>query len=158
MRPMAGRMLATACMFLFFQPLSACISGPCDPPPYDPLVPVESGEAALAMDAWARKALRRDLRGGTCPEQQEVVDILLVRWLQAHPEIIIAFEQEESADLLAVPSDFLNRLKAEAWAALKGRRGLFPRAWGRPQNGAGSKVIIRKEGFVARTLERFSTR
>lgn len=105
--------------------------GPCDPPPYSPLEPVASGQAALDMDRWAVKTLRRDIKGRTCADVQELVDILLVRWLQAHPEITIALEGKKANALLQRPDQFLHRLKAEAWVASKGRRNWFPRRWGR---------------------------
>ncbi len=128
-------------------------SGPCDPPPYDPLVPVSTAEAAVSMDAWAFKALRRDVRGGTCEEQREVVNILLVRWLQAHPEIVISFKGEEAEEWLSESDEFLIRVKAEAWAELKALRRWFPRAW-RKDSGEASKVRERREAFVQRTAGR----
>ena len=56
--------------FLFVNGASA--GGPCDAPPYDPLVEVTSAEAAMQMDRWAMWALRRDYRGQTCDEVQEL--------------------------------------------------------------------------------------
>lgn len=146
-----GAVLAAwGCMAFF----SSEASGPCDPPPYDPLVPVSTAEAAMEMDAWAFKALRRDVRGGTCEEQREVVDILLVRWLQAHPDIVISFEGEEAAEWLSESGEFLVRVKAEAWAELKGMRPWFPRAWGKASSEASPKAMLRREAFVQRTVER----
>ena len=75
-------------------------TGPCDAPPYDPLVEVASADMALSMDRWALRALRRDLRGRTCEDVQEVVDILIVRWLQAHPEIHIELNGTETEWLM----------------------------------------------------------
>ena len=132
---------------------SSSASGPCDPPPYDPLVPVSTAEAALSMDAWASKALRRDVRGGTCEAQREVVNILLVRWLQAHPEIVISFEGEEAAEWLSESDEFLIRVKAEAWAELKALRRWFPRAW-RKDSAEAFKAGARREAFVQRTADR----
>ena len=128
-------------------------SGPCDPPPYDPLVPVSTAEAAVSMDAWASKALRKDVRGRTCEAQREVVNILLVRWLQAHPEIVISFEGEEAAEWLSESDEFLIRVKAEAWAELKALRRWFPRAW-RKDSAEASQAWTRREAMVQRTADR----
>ena len=142
---LAGGMLMAASL--------SSASGPCDPPPYDPLVPVSTAEAAVSMDAWASKALRRDVRGRTCEAQREVVNILLVRWLQAHPEIVISFEGEEAAEWLSESDEFLIRVKAEAWAELKALRRWFPRAW-RGDSAKASKVWARRVAFVQRTADR----
>ena len=122
-------------------------SGPCDPPPYDPLAEVASAEDALSMDRWAIRALRRDRKGKTCAEWQETVDILIVRWLQAHPEIVVAFNGTETEWMFRTEGAFLRRIKAEAWAAHVGRRAWFRRSWGRhPEDGA---ALRRKRDFVA---------
>ena len=81
-------------------------------PPFDPLQPVATVEAAFEMDSWARKALRRDVKGKTCQEVQEAVDVLLVRWLQAHPDIVIAFEGREAQGWLQNPEEFMEHVKA----------------------------------------------
>ena len=133
-------------------PLVAGAMGPwpCEEPPYDPMVVVASPEAALEMDRWAVRALRRDLHGRTCADQQEVVDILLVRWLQAHPEIHIELNGVETGWLMDTDGAFLLRLKAEAWAECKGRRAWFPRAWGRHpedrQKGSKRDAFVRRAG------------
>ncbi len=129
---------------------------PCDEPPYDPLVIVASPEAALEMDRWAIRALRRDFHGRTCPDQQEVVDVLLVRWLQAHPEIHIELNGTETGWLMSMEGAFLLRLKAEAWAECKGRRRLFPRSWGRhPEDRSkGNK----RDDFVSRVGDRWGVK
>ena len=133
--------------------LNARAQGRCDPPPYDPLVAVSTAEAALSMDDWAIRALRRDRKGKTCPEQQEVVDVLLVRWLQAHPDIRVAFNGTETDWMLRTEGAFLLRIKAEAWAAHVGRRPWFPRSWGRhPEDAA---LDRRRRQFVAETGERW---
>lgn len=141
-----------------WSPLSSGSMGPwpCDQPPYDPMVVVASPEAALAMDRWAVRALRRDLRGRTCVDQQEVVDILLVRWLQAHPEIQIELNGTETESLMNIEGAFLLRLKAEAWAECKGRRALFPRSWGSRSEDRqqGSK----RDAFVRRVGEKWGGR
>lgn len=103
--------------------------GPCSPPPYDALVELASAQAALDMDAWAKKTLRRDFRGRTCPVHQEAIDVLLVRWLQAHPVILVDIEQREMNEMQ--PDAFLVRIKAEAFAEWKGIRDFFPRRWGK---------------------------
>ena len=127
---------------------------PCDEPPYDPMVAVASPEAALGMDRWAVRALRRDLRGRTCGAQQEVVDILLVRWLQAHPEIHVELNAVETGWLMNTDGAFLLRLKAEAWAECKGRRAWFPRSWGRhPQDR--EKGGGKRDAFVRRVGEKW---
>ena len=128
-------------------------SGPCDVPPFDPLQPVASAEAALEMDAWARKALRRDVKGNTCPEVQEAVDVLLVRWLQAHPDIVIAFEGREAEAWLQNPAEFMDHVKAEAWSAVKGRRQVLPRRWGKSP--CHHRAADRRERMVHRTLAKF---
>ena len=94
------RRLALGLLFIGCGATWSMAGGPCDPPPFDPLVPVSSVEQVRKMDRWAVKALRRDVRGRTCPGVREVVDILLVRWLQAHPDIHIAFDGAEAQDLL----------------------------------------------------------
>ena len=127
--------------------------GPCDAPPYDPLVEVTSAEAAMQMDRWAILALRRDYRGRTCDEVQEVVDILLVRWLQAHPEIHIDLNGTETEWLMRTEGVFLLRIKAEALAECKGRRRWFPRSWGRHPDDRTSQA--KREDFVRRTGERW---
>lgn len=128
-------------------------TGPCDAPPYDPLVEVASPDMALSMDRWALQALRRDLRGRTCEDVQEVVDILIVRWLQAHPEIHIELNGTETEWLMRTEGAFLLRVKAEAWAEIKGRRSWFPRSWGRqPDNRAAQ---MRRKAFVQRAGERW---
>lgn len=131
---------------------TAMAGGPCDPPPFDPLIPVSSVEQVRRMDRWALKALRREVRGRTCPDVQEVVDILLVRWLQAHPDINIAFDGVEAQELLQASDQFLRRIKAEAWAETKGQRGCLPRSWGRDV--ASVRSSERRAALVSRTLER----
>lgn len=130
--------------------------GPCDAPPYDPMLPVSSAEQARNMDGWALKALRRDARGGTCEEIREVVDILIVRWLQAHPDLIVAFEGEEAVSWLEDPEVFLARIKTEALVIAKGRRALLPRGWGRSAPGAGA--LRRRGRCSARHYRRFTGR
>jgi len=127
-------------------------TGPCDAPPYDPLVEVASPDMALSMDRWALRALRRDFRGRTCEDVQEVVDILIVRWLQAHPHIHIELNGTETEWLMRTEGAFLLRVKAEAWAEIKGRRSVFPRSWRRPDNRAAQ---MRREAFVQRAGERW---
>lgn len=127
----SARRVVLLCGALYFSQFLVHAHGPCDPPPYSPLEPVATAQAALDMDRWAVKALRRDIKGRTCADVQELVDILLVRWLQAHPEITIALEGKKANALLQRPDQFLQRLKAEAWVASKGRRKWFPRRWGR---------------------------
>jgi len=127
--------------------------GPCDAPPYDPLVEVGSPEAALEMDRWAVRALRRDFRGRTCADVQEAVDILIVRWLQAHPEIHIELNGTETEWLMRTEGAFLLRIKAEAWTECKGRRTWFPRSWGRHPEDRGSRA--RREAFLRRAGERW---
>ncbi|MDA9864102.1 hypothetical protein N9C70_03440 [Flavobacteriales bacterium] len=124
--------------------------GPCDMPPYDPLQPVATPEAALEMDRWARKALRRDAKGKTCYKVQEVVDVLLVRWLQAHPDIVIAFDGSDADEWLQHPAEFMHHVKAEAWAEVKGRRSMFPRRWGKTPNHP--RASKRRERFIDRAL------
>ena len=129
---------------------------PCDDPPYDPMVEVSSPEAALAMDSWAVRALRRDFHGRTCKEQQEVIDILIVRWLQAHPEIHVEFNGFEADWLMSREGAFLLRIKAEALAECKGRRVLFPRSWGRhPENQSNG---LKRDAFIRRVGERWGGR
>ncbi len=140
--------------FLFADGVSA--GGPCDAPPYDPLVEVTSAEAAMQMDRWAIRTLRRDYRGQTCDEVQEVVDILLVRWLQAHPEIYIDLNGTETEWLMRTEGAFLLRIKAEALAECKGRRRWFPRSWGRHQDDPSSQA--KREDFVRRAGERWGGR
>ena len=148
--------LSTACRLVLvlgavhFFSVSVRAHGPCDPPPYSPLEPVASGQAALDMDRWAVKTLRRDIKGRTCADVQELVDILLVRWLQAHPEITIALEGKKANALLQRPDQFLNRLKAEAWVASKGRRNWFPRRWGRKPLDPAAEV--RRQALLEETL------
>lgn len=125
--------------------------GPCDAPPYDPLVPVETQDDARAMDRWVRRALRRDFKGRTCPAVQEAVDVLLVRWLQAHPDIHVEFNGTEADFLLGEGDAFLRRLKAEAWAACKGRRGWFPKRWGRKPDEARS--TLERKAFVQEAMD-----
>jgi hypothetical protein len=125
--------------------------GPCDAPPYDPLEEVTSAEAAMQMDHWAMRALRRDYRGRTCDEVQEVVDILIVRWLQAHPEIQIDLNGTEADWLMRTEGALLLRIKAEALAECKGRRRWFPRSWGGHPDDRSSQV--RREDFVRRAGE-----
>ena len=128
-------------------------TGPCDAPPYDPLVEVASPDMALSMDRWALKALRRDYRGRTCEDVQEVVDILIVRWLQAHPDIHIELNGTETEWLMRTEGAFLLRVKAEAWAEIKGLRSWLPRSWGRQlDNRAAQK---RRKAFVQRAGERW---
>lgn len=129
--------------------------GPCTPPPYDPLVEVSSALQARSMDGWARKALRRDVRGRTCEEVREVVDILIIRWLQAHPDIVVAFDTDQQADLLADSRAFLARIKAEAWVHSKGARGLLPRCWGR--DGCSERCTARRQSKVERTVLRLTS-
>ena len=147
------------CLLLLVAFLSADgvkAGGPCDTPPYDPLVVVTSAEAAMEMDRWALRALRRDHRGRTCDEVQEVVDILLVRWLQAHPEIHIDLNGTETEWLMRTEGAFLLRIKAEALAECKGRRRWFPRSWGRhPEDGPSQ---AKREDFVRRAGERWGGR
>jgi hypothetical protein len=128
-------------------------SGPCDMPPYDPLQPVATADAALEMDQWARKALRRDAKGKTCAAVQEVVDVLLVRWLQAHPDIVIAFEGHDAENWLQNPAEFMVHVKAEAWVETKGHRALFPRRWGKKPSDP--KVLERRNRRVKRALVAF---
>ena len=132
---------------------SAQGGGPCDAPPYDPLVPVATQEDARAMDRWARRALRRDFKGRTCPAVQEAVDVLLVRWLQAHPDIHVEFNGTEADILLGDGDAFLRRLKAEVWAERKGRRTWFPKRWGRkPDEG---RAQVERKAFVRETMDRW---
>ena len=63
-----GHIMLGAAWVLFAAGLRA--GGPCDPPPFDPLSPVATAEAAVEMDSWAIRALRRDVRGRTCTEVQ----------------------------------------------------------------------------------------
>jgi len=128
-------------------------TGPCDAPPYDPLVEVASPDMALSMDRWALRALRRDFRGRTCEDVQEVVDILIVRWLQAHPDIHIELNGTETEWLMRTEGAFLLRVKAEAWAEIKGRRSWFPRSWGRQQDDRAAQA--RRKAFVQRAGERW---
>ena len=155
---MAGVARSMQLGLAIFQCLTFCVqlqaSGPCDPPPYDPLVPLRTAEEALEMNHWARKALRRDVKGKTCTEQQETVDVLLVRWLQAHPDIHIAFQGVEAARWLERPDEFLLRLKAKAWTEIQGRRRWFPRSWEGPAECLSPKQAGRKEAFVFKTLKR----
>lgn len=131
-------------------------TGPCDAPPYDPLLELASPDMALSMDRWALKALRRDFRGRTCEDVQEVVDILIVRWLQAHPDIHIELNGTETEWLMRTEGAFLLRVKAEAWAEIKGRRNWFPRSWGcQPDNRASQ---MRRKAFVQRAGERWGTK
>ena len=129
----------------------AFAKGPCDPPPFDPMVSVATAQEALAMDRWAIRTLRRDRRGRTCPSQQEAVDVLLVRWLQAHPDIKVAFNGTETEWMLRTEGAFLLRIKAEAWAAHVGRRTWFRRSWGRRPSDA--KSASRRRDFVRATGE-----
>lgn len=154
----AGRRSGLMMAFCLALGVNLMASGPCDPPPFDPLVPLRTAEQALEMDAWARKALRRDVKGKTCPEQQEVVNVLLVRWLQAHPEIHIAFQGVDAAGWLDRPDEFLLRLKTSAWTELQGRRSWFPRSWGGPVEDLSLKSAERKEAYAAKTLDRLRTR
>lgn len=131
-------------------------TGPCDAPPYDPLVEVASSDMALSMDRWALKALRRDYRGRTCEDVQEVVDILIVRWLQAHPDIHIELNGTETEWLMRNEGAFLLRVKAEAWAEIKGRRSWFPRSWGRQLDNRAAQ--LRRKAFVQRAGERWGTK
>jgi len=146
------RRLALGLLFIGCGATWSMAGGPCDPPPFDPLVPVSSVEQVRRMDRWAVKALRRDVRGRTCPGVREVVDILLVRWLQAHPDIHIAFDGAEAQDLLQSSDRFLRRIKAEAWAETKGRRGCFPRSWGGED--VSVRSLERRAALVERTLDR----
>ena len=141
-----GGWMLLLCLFGGVQ-ASALAHGPCDAPPFDPLVVVASAEDALAMDRWAIRALRRDRKGKTCAAQQEAVDVLLVRWLQAHPDIRVSFNGTEVEWLLKTDGAFLQRIKAEAWAAHVGRRAWFPRSWGRHPDCAKSER--RRRAFVA---------
>lgn len=144
--------LGVLCVCVALSPSARAQRG-CAPPPYDPLVAVATPEAALSMDGWAIRALRRDRKGKTCPAQQEVVDVLLVRWLQAHPDIRVAFNGTETDWMLRTEGAFLLRIKAEAWAAHVGRRAWFPRSWGRhPEDAA---LDRRRRQFVAETGERW---
>ena len=131
---------------------SAQAKGPCTPPPYDPLVEVSSALQARSMDDWARKALRRDVRGRTCEAVREAVDILIIRWLQAHPDIVVAFDTRKQADLLTDSQAFLARIKAEAWVHSKGTRVLLPRCWGR--DGCSGRCAARRQSKVERTVLR----
>ena len=115
------------------------------------MVAVASAADALAMDRWAIRALRRDRRGRTCPSRQEAVDVLLVRWLQAHPDIQVAFNGTETEWMLRTEGAFLLRIKAEAWAAHVGRRSWFRRSWGRRPTDA--KAASRRRDFVRDTGE-----
>lgn len=126
--------------------------GPCKPPPFDPLQSVASAEVARAMDGWAIKALRRDIKGRTCAELQELTDVLLVRWLQAHPDIRIDFEGREANRALGDPEAFMVLLKAEAWAQVKAIRKWFPRSWG--QSDPDERATERRTVFVERTKAR----
>ena len=54
------------------------------------------------------------------------MDVLLVRWLQAHPDIRVAFNGTETEWMLRTEGAFLLRIKAEAWAAHVGARRGFP--------------------------------
>lgn len=139
-------------------PLAADSKGPwtCDQPPYDPMVVVASPEAALGMDRWATRALRRDFHGRTCADHQEVVDILLVRWLQAHPEIHVELNGTETERLMNTEGAFLLRVKAEAWAECKGRRALFPRSWGRHPKARQQRS--KRDAFVRRASEKWGGR
>lgn len=128
-------------------------TGPCDAPPFDPLVEVASPEIAVSMDRWALRALRRDFRGRTCRDVQEVVDILIVRWLQAHPDIHIELNGTETEWLMRTEGAFLLRLKAEAWAECKGRRNWFPRSWGGEADNR--EANMRRKAFVQRAGERW---
>lgn len=110
-----------------------------------------SAEDALAMDRWAIRALRRDRKGKTCAEQQEVVDVLIVRWLQAHPDIHVSFNGTEVEWLLRSDGAFLQRIKAEAWATHVGRRAWFRRSWGRHPEC--TKSELRRRAFVAEVGE-----
>jgi len=155
---MAGVARSMQLGLAIFQCLTFCVqlqaSGPCDPPPYDPLVPLRTAEEALEMNHWARKALRRDVKGKTCTEHQETVDVLLVRWLQAHPEIHIAFQGVEAARWLDRSDEFLLRLKARAWTELQGRRRWFPRSWGGSADSLSPKQSRRKDAYAFKTLKR----
>lgn len=131
----------------------AAASGPCDMPPYDPLQPVATAEAALEMDHWARKALRRDVKGKTCQGVQEVVDVLLIRWLQAHPDIVIDFEGRDAEAWLQNPVEFMHQVKAEAWVEVKGRRRMFPRRWGNAP--VDPRAAERRKRLLDRTLAGF---
>lgn len=131
-------------------------SGPCDFPPFDPLTPIASAVEARAMDGWAIKALRRDMRGKTCGDIQEVVDVLLVRWLQAHPDIAVAFEGEQASRLLSDPGAFMVTLKAEAWTEIKGRRKWCPRSWGPGGTDANPRAMERRTRFLERSLHRLA--
>ena len=133
---------------------SALAKGPCTPPPYDPLVEVSSAGQARSMDGWAMRALRRDVRGRTCEEVREAVDILIIRWLQAHPDIVVAFDTEEQADLLSDSRAFLARIKAEAWVHSKGTRPLLPRCWAR--DGCSERCAARRRAKVERTVQRLT--
>ncbi len=126
--------------------------GPCKPPPFDPLQSVASAEVARAMDGWAIKALRRDIKGRTCAELQELTDVLLVRWLQAHPDIRIDFEGREANRALGDSEAFLLLLKAEAWAQVKAIRKWFPRSWG--QADPDERAMERRAAFVERAKAR----
>jgi hypothetical protein len=103
------------------------------------------------MDRWAEKALRREVHGRTCDEIQEVVDILLVRWLQAHPDIRVAFEGKEASGWMDAPDEFLCHIKAEAWAEFKGQRRCFPRGWGKAEPTRGA--LDRRAAFVLRRIQ-----
>lgn len=124
-------------------------SGPCDAPPFDPMAEVASSDEALLMDQWAKRALRRDKKGRTCADIQEVVDILIVRWLQAHPEIHVALNGTETAWLTGKEGAFLLRIKSEAWAAFKARRRLFRPCWGRDPESDRSQA--KQRDFVSKT-------
>lgn len=130
--------------------------GPCDMPPYDPMLPVSSAEQARSMDRWAMKALRRDVRGRTCEEVREVVDILLVRWLQAHPDMIVAFGGQEAEAWMGDARVFLARIKAEALTVAKGQRPWWPRRWGKPD--PGERVLLRRLRCTERLHGRFMDR
>ena len=124
-------------------------SGPCKSPPFDPMMEVATAEMALSMDAWGKKALRRDKRGKTCADIQEVVDILLVRWLQAHPEIHVKLNGTETEWLLSKDGAFLLRIKSEAWAACRARRRWFRPSWGRRPSC--SRAEAKRRDFVRDT-------
>jgi len=141
--------LALLISLMAAHPLTSLGSGPCDPPPFDPLVEVASADEALAMDRWARKALRRDLKGKTCSEVQEVVDILVIRWLQAHPEIHVDLNGTETQWLMQNEGAFLLRIKAEAWAACIERRRFFRPKWARKSDSHGS--ALQRRNFVEST-------
>lgn len=143
--------IALLCGAVYISDIYALAHGPCDPPPYSPLEPVTSAQAALDMDRWAVRTLRRDIKGRTCADVQELVDILLVRWLQAHPDITIALEGKKANALLQRPDQFLDRMKAEAWVASKGRRNWFPRRWGRKPHDPAAEA--RRLALLEETLE-----